>query len=316
MNRRNSHPVDDQQRLVALHALGLLDTPAEEKFDRITRLATRLFAVQAAVIVLADEQRLWVKSACGPFAAELTRDLGLLQYSMARQSPHQIADVPNGVRFAAGRMAYFYAAAPLHSREGHRLGLLCLADPYVRNMDANDLAALRDLAALIEEQLCTLELASLDALTGISNRRGFALLAQQNLSYCARQGFAGTLVLTDVAGLKAINDNHGRAEGDLILLMLADRLKKAFRGSDSYARVAPDQFAVFLVNINKAQARCVIERFAASVQHSQREAGRDYPLVCNSVFVEFAPEREVSLEMLMAQAEAELHLLKNPAVQQ
>ncbi len=317
MNAVAATAPDEELRLAALHAIGILDTPAEESFDRLTRLATRLFAVPAALIVLVDAQRHWIKSAAGPTAMELAGDRQLFYHSILQDEILQIADVSADIRFSAHQSALsplrFFAACPLRSREGYRLGVLCLLDRVPRTLKAADLGALCDLGAIVESEFSTLELASHDGLTGIPNKRGFMLLAQQNLAFCARQGCAGSLVLLELTALKSINDTHGRTEGDLALLVFADQLKKAFRGSDSFARLGAGQFAVFLANVTKEQASVVFARFAAALQHYNRDAARDYQLAYTKVIVEFSPERDTTLEQLLTQAEAELHLLRNPA---
>lgn len=298
-----------------LQALGILDTPAEARFDRVTRLASRLFAVPAALIVMVDEERQWIKSMSGPAAAELARNNMLFSLHVDADAILQIADVSTDARFSGQRMAHsllkFYVACPIHSREGHRLGILCLLDYVPRTLDAASLECLRDLAAVVESELGVLELASHDALTGIPNKRGFLLLAQQNLALCARQGHAGSLVLLELTGLQSINDTYGRIEGDLALLVLADQLKKAFRGSDSFARISADQFAVFLANATKQQAETVFARFTYALQQYNLEACRDYQLAYASVIVEFSPQKNLILEQLLGQAESELHQLKN-----
>jgi len=89
------------------------------------------------------------------------------------------------------------------------------------------------------------------------------------------------------------------------------QLKKAFRGSDSFARISADQFAVFLANATKQQAETVFARFTCALQQYNLEACRDYQLAYVSVIVEFSPQKNLILEQLLGQAESELHQLKN-----
>ncbi|MBE0631850.1 MAG: GGDEF domain-containing protein, partial [Burkholderia vietnamiensis] len=70
-----SKPADETARLATLHSLSILDTPPEERFDRITRLARRLFDVPIAVVSLVDEDRQWFKSHPGLDATQTSRDV-------------------------------------------------------------------------------------------------------------------------------------------------------------------------------------------------------------------------------------------------
>ena len=68
-------PKDEQFRLQTLHSLSILDTPAENRFDCITRMAKRLFNVPIALVSLVDENRQWFKSSIGLEASETPRDI-------------------------------------------------------------------------------------------------------------------------------------------------------------------------------------------------------------------------------------------------
>lgn len=316
MNRKFEIPFDEESRLAALRVLGLVDTAPEDRFDRITRLAARLFAVPVVLMVLVDEQRIWIKSASG-FASgiaispnqcftDIIAQDDILQFTdliVDRGSGSELHNEPALPR-------RYYAGCPLRTREGYRVGALCLFDQAPHSLGSDALQSLQDLAGIIESELGMLEQASQDALTGIPNKRGFALLAQQNLAFCARNHCAGSLVLLDLEGLKAINDKHGRNEGDLALLVLADMLKKAFRGSDSFARLGGDQFAVFLTNVTRLQAEVVFARFADALLQYNREASRDYQLGYTRVIVEFSPDHDTTLVQLLLLAEAELYRIK------
>lgn len=90
------------------------------------------------------------------------------------------------------------------------------------------------------------ELALVDPLTGLRNRRGFWELAQHELAACRRAGRSGTLLYLDLDGLKAVNDAFGRTEGDRMIRETAEVLRHIFRGSDVLARIGGDGFCVLL----------------------------------------------------------------------
>ncbi len=103
---------------------------------------------------------------------------------------------------------------------GNKLGTLCIIDQQPRTMNEEDLAMLRDLAEIAEGELNAIQLATIDDLTRISNRRGFVALAQNSLSLCVRQGAPVSLVFFDLDKFKPINDNYGHARETARWLLL------------------------------------------------------------------------------------------------
>jgi diguanylate cyclase (GGDEF)-like protein/PAS domain S-box-containing protein len=90
------------------------------------------------------------------------------------------------------------------------------------------------------------ELALMDDLTGLHNRRSFILLAEQALKEAARARRPVIAVFADVDDLKTINDTYGHAEGDRVLQLVADALTRACRESDLVARLGGDEFVIIL----------------------------------------------------------------------
>lgn len=89
------------------------------------------------------------------------------------------------------------------------------------------------------------QLSLTDELTGLSNRRGFFVLAEQEWKVACRAKRDCVLVSLDLDGLKLVNDAFGHAEGDALLFAAAGVLKKTFRDADVIARLGGDEFAVF-----------------------------------------------------------------------
>lgn len=112
-------------------------------------------------------------------------------------------------------------------------------------------------------------LSLIDQLTGLYNRRGFTTLADQQVKLAIRAKRNLMLVLTDVDGLKAINDGFGHREGDLALIKAAEVLKKTFRKSDVIARIGGDEFALLAIEANKDSQ----EIFRARIRQNLEECG-------------------------------------------
>ncbi len=151
-------PNDEEHRLDALHALELLDTPPEERFDRYTRIAAALFGVPVALVSLVDRNRQWFKSRQGLEVTETSRDMAFCAHAIMSDELMLVEDALNDGRFADNplvteRRVRFYAGAPLRLGDGARAGTLCLMDHRPRRLDDNQQALLRDLGNLVEREL-------------------------------------------------------------------------------------------------------------------------------------------------------------------
>ena len=149
----------EQSRLESLRALNLLDTPPEERFDRITRLAQRTFGAPIALISLIDEKRVWFKSRMGIEETELPRDGSFCEEALKGTGLLIVPDASKIPRFAAhplvaaGPKIRFYAGHPLEGPDGSVVGTLSLLDRVPRDLDLEQRRALRDLAGMVQEQL-------------------------------------------------------------------------------------------------------------------------------------------------------------------
>ena len=113
-------PPDEATRLVALRSLGILDTPPEERFDRLTRLACRAFDVPIAIISLVDGNRQWFKSRQGVDLAETAREISFCGHGIVGDGLFLVPDAAGDERFRDTPMVTgaphirFYAGAPDH----------------------------------------------------------------------------------------------------------------------------------------------------------------------------------------------------------
>jgi GAF domain-containing protein len=228
-------PDNEYTRLETLRGLNVLDTIAEERFDRITRLAKRLFSVSISVVSLIDSDRQWFKSVQGLDVCETRRDISFCGHTINQQHVLVVPDTLKDERFAdnplvlAAPKIRFYAGYPLTMPNGVRVGTLCIIDDKPRSFSKDDEDALEDLGKIVAEELLSIQQNTLDALTGISNRRGFELLANKTLAYGDRLDFATCLIFFDLDYFKAINDNFGHEEGDTALRTFAGLLIDSFR---------------------------------------------------------------------------------------
>jgi diguanylate cyclase (GGDEF)-like protein len=124
----------------------------------------------------------------------------------------------------------------------------------------------------LEEQLA--ELALVDDVTGLHNRRSFILLAEQGLKESVRAGRPVIALFLDVDGLKVINDTYGHREGNRALALVAGALRAACRDSDIVSRISGDEFVILLAEAHE------LDGLEGRVRRRIAEAARavDYPL--------------------------------------
>jgi sigma-B regulation protein RsbU (phosphoserine phosphatase) len=157
-------PTQETERLADLRALKILDTPPEERFDRIVRLAARIFEVPIAYIALVDSDRQWLKSKCGLRIDQTGRDVSFCGHAILHDDPLVIPDATLDERFSDNPLVLneprirFYAGHPLPGPGGHNVGTLCLADRRPRNLSDAELETFRQLAALATHELQMVDL--------------------------------------------------------------------------------------------------------------------------------------------------------------
>lgn len=302
-------PPNEEPRLKTLRSLNILDTPQEERFDRLTRMAKRLFDVPIALVSIVDEDRQWFKSCLGLSATETPRDISFCGHSILGTEIFIIEDATKDHRFSDNPLVIndpkirFYAGCPLRALDGSNMGTLCIIDTKPRTLNQDDLIALKDLASMAEHELAAIHLATLDELTNISNRRGFMALAQQGINFCIRQGIPASLGFFDMNKFKEINDAHGHAEGDKALITFAAHIKDTLRDSDIIARIGGDEFAALLINTPKHQAEEIIVRSKQLLDKYNQEEKREYEISFSHGIVDFDAEKHQSVEELLAEGD-------------
>jgi GAF domain-containing protein len=159
-------PDNENDRLAFLHALLLLDTPPEERFDRIVAFASSEFNVPVCLISLIDARRQWFKARVGIDACETERDISFCGHALLGDEVLLVPDALLDPRFDDNPMVTgpphirFYAGAPLTCKDGLALGTLCVIDTVPRTLDPVERAILESLRDLV-----VLELTSHTAVT-------------------------------------------------------------------------------------------------------------------------------------------------------
>ena len=170
-------PADDEARLCELLALDVLDTPPEERFDRIVRAARTLLDVPIALVSLVDRERQWFKARVGLEDTETPRSISFCAHAILGDDILEVVDATADERFAdnplvTGELGLrFYAGVPLRSPRGFALGTLCLIDRKPRRLSEHQRTILHDLAAWAELVLNSRELETANELASHTTRQ-------------------------------------------------------------------------------------------------------------------------------------------------
>jgi len=309
-------PANETARVQALHGLELLDSAPEERFDRLTRLAKRLFNVPIALVTLVDSNRQWFKSCVGLDVSETSRDVSFCGHAILNDGLLLVPDAREDVRFHDNPLVTgapnirFYAGYPLTVPNGNKMGTLCLIDTKPRDLDEEERALLRDLAEMAEQELAAVQIASMDELTLLSNRRGFKQLAQHALDACARLERPATLLFFDLNDFKQINDLYGHAEGDSALKTFADVLRIAFRESDVVGRLGGDEFVALLTGSSHVETTAIMARLKDILEERNATLHRGYAIRFSVGQIEYDAKRHETVDRLLADADSAMYVHK------
>lgn len=305
-------PENEPQRIRSLHALELLDTEPDERFNRLTRLAQRLFDTPIALLSLVDSDRQWFKSRVGLDIRETPREASFCTYAIMDDDVLVVPDATADDRFRDHPLVVnlpeirFYAGCPVKAPDGSALGTLCVIDHEPRNVSEEDTRVLRDLAQVLEQELKSLSLATMDELTGLANRRGFDAIAAHTIAMCDRTGQPATLLLFDLNDFKQINDRLGHLVGDEVLNAFAGHLEATFRDSDVVARFGGDEFCVLLSGATVEDVKRPLTLLEELLQRTDA-----HPHIVFSVgAAAYDPKKHDSIRALVDEADARMYRQK------
>ena len=148
-------PANEEDRIATLQSLNILDTPRHDRFDRYTRISTRIFDMPIAIISLVDRYRQWFKSTAGLEVDETPRDISFCGHAILGDGVFEIRNTRRDSRFRDNPLVLeqphirFYAGAPLEAPNGHKLGTLCLIDRVPRRLSDEEKTMLKNLADMV-----------------------------------------------------------------------------------------------------------------------------------------------------------------------
>ncbi len=281
-------PSNEPSRLANLKRLNVLDTPLEDRFERITRMVCTLLRVPISAISLVDSDRQWFKSIQGLPVSETSRGVAFCAHTILGDEPLVVRDARKDERFVDNPLVaghpgiVFYAGVPVSASDGLRVGSLCVIDYLPRELTGDELQVLRDFAAIAESELRSSAQSAMqadlieqvkeeqrrgmiDSLTRVWNRSGIMEMMERELGDAFRRREQVGVVMCDIDHFKKINDTYGHPVGDTVLIEVVKRLLSAVRGHDAIGRVGGEEFLVILPACSTPELGMVAERMRTHV---------------------------------------------------
>lgn len=282
-------PENETSRLAFLKQLGILDSPAEERFDRITRIACQALNVPIAAISLIDEDRQWFKSIQGLLVAETPRNIAFCAHAILEECPFVVSDALLDKRFSSNPLVTsepgirYYAGCPLDMGNGLRVGTLCAIDRVPKETTESHLQILSDLTDMVRSELQSMLLseahqrlleqyneakraALVDPLTGLWNRAGGDALFHREWHNAIRGSNPITVASLDLDHFKSINDEHGHDVGDQALQHVANTITSLLRAHDIACRWGGEEFLIVVPGCGPRDAQTVLNRIVVALK--------------------------------------------------
>jgi diguanylate cyclase (GGDEF)-like protein len=270
-------PANDSDRLQALNDYDVLDATFDATFDRFARLACAVTDAPVGFVSFVYGDKQVFRGCNGSPLRSTPRDESFCAYALESDEVLEVPDASLDPRFLDNpqvtkeRGVRFYAGAPIITREGFRLGTVCVVDTVPRRLGEGQADMLRDLAASVTTSLDLFKsmreiraLALTDPLTGVGNRTYFFDQLKGATAWARRHKTPLTLIYCDCDGFKMVNNTLGHAAGDQLLREITGAIRANLRASDTLGRLGGDEFALILPETGPVGARVIAERILAA----------------------------------------------------
>lgn len=287
-------PADEAARQLAVDRSGLVFTPAEERFDRLTRLAARLFETPFAAISLIDGERQWLKSTVGLKDQDSSRRTSFCAHALVDGKGMVIEDTHADSRFADHPLVIgdphirAYAGRLIRAESGHALGALCVIDSKPRQFTNDELALLEDLTSIVEGELRRhpgpsdalldgmnrwARERALDPVTRCWNHDAMVDLLMRQAAVAEQSSAPFTVALLGVERLRQIERNLGAEARDDVMAAVAGTLRRVLGERGALGRYDAESFLVVLPATGEQAACAVSDEFRRAVNLASFRAG-------------------------------------------
>lgn len=208
-----------------------------------------------------------------------------------------------------------YCGHPVHKPDGQIFGTICVMDAHPHhnkdqvNAVVNSTCKLIETDLLLNEHLDEVSEAALtDELTGLLNRRGFFLFAQQQVNLASRYKKYIGLIFLDINDLKKINDDYGHKVGDKAIQAYGKNIRECLRSCDLAARLGGDEFVVLLFINNETELLAINERLRKSIEAQTLNLNISIKASTGTTFASY--ESDICLADLIEDADRDMYAMK------
>lgn len=240
-----SLPENEKERLATLRSLSILDTARDDRFDRYTRLAARIFDMPIALISLVDEERQWFKSVEGFEGSEAPREFSFCAHAIHSEDVFEVRNTRRDSRFRDNPFVVeqphvrYYAGAPLCTPDGNRMGTLCIIDRVPRRLRDDDKRLLKDLADMVVDEM----ISYVDPKTDLANRHALFVSGSRLFDHVSDTSGL-SLLLFDISEMATLQDVEGIRQAPECIF--AELLRTYFSAAESIAYLGGHRFCVLL----------------------------------------------------------------------
>ncbi len=272
--------LDESNRINALHSLEILDTPQDESFDRITRLAQLVLKVPITFISLVDTDRQWLKSRQGLELNEIRRRISFCAHAIAHEENNdstsnifEVQDTMLDLRFYDNPLVTgdlnirFYAGYVLKAPDGSKLGTLSIMDHKPHTLSDDDRKILQDLGSIIEEKFDVLSYITKDPVTGLLNRRGFTNKCNKLIQRMADKDNKISFAYFHLKKLKPRSNVFKDSKEKQQLIEFSKLLRNTFSNFEIVSRIGIDQFCAFNSSYDSDDFLLSLSKFKEIVSH-------------------------------------------------
>lgn len=280
-------PPDEKERLETVRALKILDSGAEERYDRITRLAQRLFDVPIAAFTIIDENRQWFKSKQGLDGTETSRDVAFCAHTILQNNSMVVPDTLQDDRFqdnplvTAAPNIRFYAGHPVHAPNMNKIGSLCIIDKKPRLMSQTELKLLEGLTKLAEQEIARQNLPPDEDIQHHSEKLFFQTLLKYVMNF-AKVMKVPTGVMVVRVPAKFDGKNIAKPiHRDRMMIEVAKILDNSVRTTDVVGALDSDAFYILFPKCNESGLKIVLDRIQknSSVLQTKLNCSPNYALI-------------------------------------
>ncbi len=306
--------------------------------SQIAATVSLVLGMPRVVICLNERYRCWYAATHGVSGQDLETLLAFCANASLAESTFLVADTRKEAYFAREAAVsgpagvVFFAGAPISDPDGKRFGTLCLIDDRPRSLNQAQMQILEHFAALISQDICLrsagryairdlieaekdkcalYDLAVTDPLTRALNRRAFFRFAEREVLRAARHDTALSVILFDIDHFKPVNDTHGHACGDKVLVKLAQLILSGIRDEDLFGRIGGEEFALVLPETNVDAAICIANRLRQKVEETGFESPKGAFGITVSMGVSSPAPAEVDILTAVDRADKSLYRAKN-----